>query len=159
ISKAGPSGIWAQARPGKIGGFPTVIVALTKQSRITRSPVHVVDEMRPRLDLGQPARRVDRCLLEQSVRFGWGQRAHRVERMAAVLKELSHEGALEFGKGIADGGFGMLTHRYSCRPPDRTADPVPRRPSARVDLVADNPAALHHEPDALQFGDIGQRVA
>jgi len=58
--------------------------------------MHVFDEMRPRLDLGQPARCVDRGLLEQRVRFGWWQHADRIERMAAVLKELSHEGPLEF---------------------------------------------------------------
>src|SRR5262245_12488526 len=67
--------------------------------------MHVFDVMGARLDFGQPARRVDRCLLQQLVRFGWRQRAHGVQGMAAVLKELSHERALEFRKGIADGAL------------------------------------------------------
>jgi hypothetical protein len=58
--------------------------------------MHVFDEVSPRLDLRQPARGVDRCLLEQRLRFGWWQHADCFERMAAVLEELSHEGPLEF---------------------------------------------------------------
>ena len=58
--------------------------------------MHVIDEMRARLDFGQPARRIHRCLLQQGVRFGWWQRADCLEGMAVVLKELSHERALEF---------------------------------------------------------------
>jgi hypothetical protein len=34
--------------------------------------------------------------LQQRVRFGWRQHADGFEGMAAVLKELSHERALEF---------------------------------------------------------------
>jgi hypothetical protein len=51
--------------------------------------------MRARLDFGQPARRVDGCLFQQRVRFGWRQRADRFQGMAAVLKELSHERPLK----------------------------------------------------------------
>ena len=73
--------------------------------------MHVFDEMRARLDFGQPARRVDRCLLQQRVHFRWWQGANSVQGMAAVLKELSHERPLEFCKGIAD-GRALTAHEY-----------------------------------------------
>src|SRR5579883_1957960 len=37
--------------------------------------------------------------------------------------------------------------------------PLPRRRGVLRQLVADDPAALHDEPDALQLGNIRERVA
>src|SRR5260370_40657424 len=43
--------------------------------------------------------------------------------------------------------------------PSHSAPPLPRRRRVLGQLVADDPAALHHDLDALKLGDVRQRIA